>query len=117
MELRNSVWNELCATVGCTITKMNEHFVPRFFICLQAVNTQNTGLQGPLAGAHACSTSLSDFLRHGYKKYLEIEEQNNTNFAVKIFCVKETAAVYIQTFSKRLVFCPSNDNTAMDLLW
>ena len=33
--------------------------------------------QGPLAGPHACSTSrfsLSGFLRHGYKKYLEIEE-------------------------------------------
>ena len=42
MELRNSVWNELCTTVGyhCTTTKMNAHFVPRFFICLQAVNTQ-----------------------------------------------------------------------------
>ena len=71
MELRNSVWNELCTTVGRTTTKMNAHFVPRFFICLQAVNTQNTGLQGPLAGPrarpHACSTSrfsLSGFLRH-----------------------------------------------------
>ena len=41
MELRNSVWNELCATVGRTTTKMN---VPRFFIYLQAVNTQNTNL-------------------------------------------------------------------------
>ena len=33
--------------------------------------------QGPLAGLHACSTSrfsLSGFLRHGYKKYLEIKE-------------------------------------------
>ena len=33
--------------------------------------------QGPLAGLHACFTSrfsLSIFLRHGYKKYLEIEE-------------------------------------------
>ena len=33
--------------------------------------------QGPLASPHACSTSrfsLSGFLRHGYKKYLEIEE-------------------------------------------
>ena len=76
MVLRNSVWNVLCATVGCITTKMNAHFVPRFFICLQAVNTQNTGLQGPLAGLYACSTlrfSLSGFLRHGCKKYLEIE--------------------------------------------
>ena len=31
MELRNSVWNELCTTVGRTTTKMNAHFVPRFF--------------------------------------------------------------------------------------
>ena len=33
--------------------------------------------QGPLAGPHACSTSrfsLSGFLRHGNKKYVEIEE-------------------------------------------
>ena len=46
MELRN----ELCAILGRTETKMNEHFVPRVFICLQAVNTHSTGLQGPLAG-------------------------------------------------------------------
>ena len=36
------------------------------------------GLQGPLAGPHACSTSklpLSGFLRHGYKNiWTEIEE-------------------------------------------
>ena len=56
MELRNSVWNELYATVGRAATKMNAHVVPRFFICLQAVNTQNTALQGPVAGPHACST-------------------------------------------------------------
>ena len=56
MELRNSVWNELCVTrtVGRSTTKMNVHFVPRFFICLQAVNTQNISLQGSLAGQHAC---------------------------------------------------------------
>ena len=39
MELRNSVWNELCTTVGRTTTEMNAHFVPWFFSCLQAVNT------------------------------------------------------------------------------
>ena len=44
MELRNSVWNELCTTVGLTTTKMNAHFVPRFFICLQAVNTHRVHL-------------------------------------------------------------------------
>ena len=33
--------------------------------------------QDPFGGPHACSTSrfsLSGFVRHGYKKYLEIEE-------------------------------------------
>ena len=77
MELRNLVRNALCVTVGRTTTKMNAHFVPQCFICLQAVNTRNTGLQGLLVSPHACSTSrfsLSGFLRHGYKKYLEIEE-------------------------------------------
>ena len=76
MGLGNSVSNELYTTVGHTATKMNAHFVPWFFICLQAVNTQNTGLQGPLAVLHACSTSrfsLSGFLRHDYKKHLEVE--------------------------------------------
>ena len=52
MKLRNSVWNELYATVGRTATKMNAHFVPQFFICVQAVNIQNTDLQGLLAGPH-----------------------------------------------------------------
>ena len=77
MKVRNLVWNELCATVDRTTTKVNAHFVPRVLICLQAVNTQNTGLQGQLAGPLACSTSkfsLSSFLRHSYKRYLEIEE-------------------------------------------
>ena len=67
MELRNSVWKGLCATVSRTTTKMNAHFVPRFLFCLQAANTQNTSLQGPLAGPHACSTTrfyLSGFLTH-----------------------------------------------------
>ena len=77
-ELRNSVWNELCATVGRTTIKMNAYFVPRFsFIWLQAANTQNTGLRGSLAGRYACSTSKfspSGFSRDGYKRYLEIEE-------------------------------------------
>ena len=123
MELRNSVWNEFCATVDRTTTKMKAHFVPRFFICLQAVNTRNTGLQGPLTGPHACSTSrfsLSGFLRHGYKNIWRSKrckvEQHNTNSADKIFCVIEIAAVYIQTFStEALVFCPSNDDTATNI--
>ena len=44
MELRNSVWNELYTTVGRTTTKMNAHFVPRFFSCLEAVNTHRIRL-------------------------------------------------------------------------
>ena len=44
MELRNSVWSEFCTTVGRTTTKMNVHFVPRFFISLQSVNTRRVRL-------------------------------------------------------------------------
>ena len=60
MELKNSVWNELCADEGRTTSKMNAPFVSRFFICLKALNTQNTGLQGPLAGLD-CSVHLEIF--------------------------------------------------------
>ena len=37
MELRNSVWNELCMTVGRTTTKMNAHFKLSLgsFVCRQ----------------------------------------------------------------------------------
>ena len=38
------VWNELYTTVGRTTTEMNAHFVPRFFSCLQAVNTHRIRL-------------------------------------------------------------------------
>ena len=58
---------------------------------------------------------LALILRHGNiwrSKRCKVE--HNTNSADKIFCVIEIAAVYIQTFSKVLVFCPSNDNTARD---
>ena len=41
--------------------------------------------------------------------------EHNANSADKIFCVKEIAAVYIQTFSKLLVFCPSNNNSVITL--
>ena len=44
MELRNSVWNKLYTTVGLTTTKINAHFVSRFFSCLQAVNTHRVRL-------------------------------------------------------------------------
>ena len=35
-------------------------------------------------------------------------EQRNTNYADKIFCVQESAAVYIQTFSKLLISSVTN---------
>ena len=103
-------WGIQC--VDCITTKMNAHFVGRFFICFQAVTTQNTSLQGPLVGPLACSIwrfSLSGFLRDGYKKISGDRRtvklsQNNTNSAGKIFCVKEITAVYIQTFSKLWYF-------------
>ena len=67
MELWNSVWNELCANVGRTTTKMDAHFVPQFFKFFAGSEHS----QGPLGGPHACSTSrfsLSSFLRHGYNE-------------------------------------------------
>ena len=78
--------------------------------------------QGPLAGPHACSTlrfSLSGFcmvIKHRSKRWRSksCKVEHNTNSTDKIFCIKEIAAVYIQTFSKLLVFCPSNDNTVTD---
>ena len=72
MELRNSVWNELCTTVGRTTTKMNVHFVSRFFICLQAVNTHRIHLLAQMLVPLQDFPSLAFW--HGYKKYLEIEE-------------------------------------------
>ena len=76
IELRDSVWNELCTTMGRTTTEMNAHFVPRFFICLWAVNTHRVRLLARMLVPHQDFTlsANSDFLRHGYKKYLEIEE-------------------------------------------
>ena len=76
MELRDSVWNELCTTVGRTTTEMKAHFVPRFFICSRAVNTHRACLLAHmLVPPQDFSLSAnSGFLRHGYKKYLEIEE-------------------------------------------
>ena len=116
MELRHSVWNELCTTVGLTTIKMNAHFVPWFFICLQAVNTHRVRLLARMF------VPLQDFpflaswgvvIKHIWRsKRCKVE--HNTNSADKIFCVKEIAPVYIQSVSKLLVFCPSNDNTATD---
>ena len=73
MELRNSVWNELCSTVGRTTTKMNVHFAPRFFICLQAVNTHRVRLLARMLVPPQDLPFLVSCKRHGYKKYLEIE--------------------------------------------
>ena len=78
MELRDSAWNKLWTTVGRTKTKMNVHFVPRFFICLREVNTHRVRLPARmLVPPQDFSLSAnSGFLRHGYKKvkkYLEIK--------------------------------------------
>ena len=118
MELRNSVWNELCTTMGRSTIKMNAHFVPRFFKLFASSEHSQDSFGGP----HACSTSrfsLSGFLRHGYDENIwrskRCNIEHNTNSADKIFCAKEIAAVYIQTFSKFLVFCPWNDNRVITL--
>ena len=76
MELRDSVWNELWTTVGRTTTETNAHFVPRFFICLRAVNTHRVRLLARMLvpPQDFSLPTNSGFLRHGYKKYLEIEE-------------------------------------------
>ena len=119
MELRNSVWNELCTTVGRTTTKMNAHFVPRFFSCLQAVNTHRIRLAASMLVPpqdFSCLASWDTVIKNIWRsKRCNVE--HNTNSADKILCVKEIAAVYIhvQTFSKFLVFCPSNDNSVITL--
>ena len=116
MELRNSVWNKLCTTVGRTTTKMNARSVPRFFICLQAVNTHRVRLLvrmfvPPQDFPFVASWGM--VIKNIWRsKRCKVE--HNTNSAHKIFCVKEIPAVNIQTFSKLLVFCPSNDNIATD---
>ena len=118
MELRNSVWNELCTTVGRTTIKMNAHFVhvPQFFICLQAVNTHKVCwlacmLVPPQDFPFLASWGMVTKNIWGSKR---CKVEHNTNYADKIVCIKEIEAVYIQTFSKLLVFCPLNDNTATD---
>ena len=85
-------------------------FCPSVFH-LQAVSTQNTGLQGSLAGPHACSTLIFPFvafwgmvIKYFWKSKRCEVEQHNTNSADKIFCVKEITAVYIQIFSKLWYF-------------
>ena len=52
-------------------------FCPSVFHLFAGSEHSEHSLASALAGPHACSTSsfsLSGFLRHGYKKYLEIEE-------------------------------------------
>ena len=114
MELGNSAWNELCTTVGRTTTKM--HFVPRFFICLQAVNTQRVLFLARMLVPPQDFPFLASWgmVIQNIWRWKRCNVEHNTNSADKIFCVKEIGAVYIQTFSKLLVFCPSNDNTATE---
>ena len=117
MELRNSVWNELCRTVGRTTTKMNVHFVPRFFSCLQAVNSHRICLVARMLVLPQDFPFLASWgmVIKSIWRSKRCNVEHNTNSADKIFCVKEIAAVYIQTFSKFLVFCPSNDNSVITL--
>ena len=77
MERRNSVWNELSATVSCTTIKMNAHFVPRFFsfVCI------SEHLEHWLARFVCCPICLFHLeifhvwlLGDGYKRYLAVEE-------------------------------------------
>ena len=73
IELRDSVWNELCTTMDRTTTEMNAHFVPRFFICLWGVNTHRVRL---LARMLVPLKIFPFWLLEAWlqKKYLEIEE-------------------------------------------
>ena len=120
MELSNSEWNELCTTVSRTTTKMmNAHFVPRFFSCLQAVNTNRVCLLARMLVPPQDFPFLASWgtVKKNIWRSKRCNVEHNTNSADKIFCVKEIAAVYIQTFSKFLVFCPSNDNSVITLQW
>ena len=76
MELSDLVWNKLWTTVGRSSTEKHAHFVPRFFICLRAVNTHRVRLLARMLvpPQDFSLPTNSGFLRHGYKKYLEIEE-------------------------------------------
>ena len=109
--------------VPCAITKMNAHFFPRFFICLQAVNTHSVRLLArmlvppqdfPVRASWGKVKIFPFWLLEAWWRSKRCKVEHNTNSVHKIFWVKEIAAVYIQTFSKLLVFCPSNDNTATD---
>ena len=111
MELRNSVCNELCKTVGRTTTKLNAHSVPRFFVCLQAVNTHSLLARMLVPPQDFPFLASCGMVIKNIRRSKRCEVEHNANSADKIFCVKEIAAAYIQTFSKLLVFCPSNDNS------
>ena len=116
MELRNSVWNKLCTTMGRTTTKMNAHFVPQFFSCLQAVNTQRIHVAASMLVPpqdFSCLASWGTVIKNIWRSKRCNVEHNTHDSADKIFCVKEIAAVYIRTSSKFLVFCPSNENSVI----
>ena len=117
--LMELMWNELCTTVGRTTTKVNAHFVPRFFSCLQAVNTHRVRLLARMLVPPQDFPFLASWgtVIKNIWRSKRCNVEHNTNSADKIFCVKEIAAVYIhvQIFSKFLVFCPSNDNSVITL--
>ena len=103
-------------SVVCTTTKMNAYFVPQFFICLQAVNTHRVRLLARILVPSQDFPFLASWgmVIKNIWRSKRCKVEHNTNSADKIFCVKEIAAIYIQTFSKLLVFCPSNGYTAVD---
>ena len=103
--------------ITMTTTKMNAHFVPRFFSCLQAVNTHRVCLLSRMLVPPQDFPFLASWgtVKKNIWRSKRCNVEHNTNSADKIFCVKEIAAVYIQTFSKFLVFCPSNDNSVITL--
>ena len=95
MELRNSVLNELCTAMGRTTTKMNAHFAPRFFICLQAVNTHRVRLLARMLVPFLASRGM--VIKNIWRsKRCKVE--HNINSAEKIFCVKEITSIYIRPF-------------------
>ena len=104
MELGNSAWNELCTTVGRTTTKM--HFVPRFFICFQALNTQRVRLLARMLVPPQDFPFLASWgmvIQHIWRsKRCNVEY--NTNSAGKIFCVKRSQPFTCKPFQSSWYF-------------
>ena len=87
------------------------------FICLQAVNTHRVRLLAHMLVPPQDFPFLASWgmVIKNIWRSKRCNVEHNTNSADKIFCAKEIAAVYIQTFSKFLVFCSSNDNSVITL--